>query len=420
MTQTIYFTTPAIAVEQEVGTFFAAAIPANILLDVCFSDEVKAIRSVEDGYSLDGSQRMLDPKRLREIGKFLETSEAGFPNAVILAANFRSSDGMIEQDESTRWSVEMSENGCWSLSIPTDASLAAIIDGQHRIFGFTEADEEVRNMPVLCSIFLDLPKPFQAYLFATINSTQKQVNRSLTYELFGYNIEEEPSNEWSPDKLAVFLSRRLNTDESSPFEHRILVTPQNDISLSRAAAREEGKWMVSMATIVDGILALISTNPKRDALNMRKKGGNHTRKALDEDNSPLREIYREGNDQLLYTLVKNYFSAVFEIVGQTSVNARADHPLTKTIGIQAAFDILRRELAETALTEKKVSKAYFLEKMAGLRRIDFEKNFELSSGAARTSMRQHFYFVVLGKEPDNDANGEKLASIENNLLNEAN
>jgi hypothetical protein len=42
-------------------------------------------------------------------------------------------------------------------------------------------------MQLICSIFFELPKPYQAQLFATINSTQKPVDKSLTYELFGYN-----------------------------------------------------------------------------------------------------------------------------------------------------------------------------------------------------------------------------------------
>jgi hypothetical protein len=46
-------------------------------------------------------------------------------------------------------------------------------------------------MSLVCSVYFDLPRPFQAQLFATINSTQKRVDRSLTYELFGYNIVEE-------------------------------------------------------------------------------------------------------------------------------------------------------------------------------------------------------------------------------------
>src|SRR5690606_26453257 len=104
---------------------------------------------------------------------------------------------------SSRWTATEVEGDLCSVTIPSAKKLAAVIDGQHRLFGFVDAKPERLTMNLLCSVFLDLPKPFQAQLFATINSTQKRVDKSLTYELFGYNIDDEAENLWTPDKLAV-------------------------------------------------------------------------------------------------------------------------------------------------------------------------------------------------------------------------
>lgn len=94
----------------------------------------------------------------------------------------------------------------YRLTIPTNETLAAVIDGQHRLFAFAKADADKRlDIQLICAVFLDLPKPLQAQLFATINSTQKAVDRSLTFELFGYNVSDETEAYWTPDKLAVFL-----------------------------------------------------------------------------------------------------------------------------------------------------------------------------------------------------------------------
>jgi len=87
-----------------------------------------------------------------------------------------------------------------------------------------------QNMPLVCSVFLDLPNPFQAYVFATVNFNQKKVDRSLAYELFGFDTEDEPPQAWTPEKTAVFLTRRLNMDADSPLRGRIVV----------AAAGEQG------------------------------------------------------------------------------------------------------------------------------------------------------------------------------------
>ena len=264
---------PALRLQQPVGVFYATSISAKHLLDLCFTDRLRAVRS-SVGYELEGSQRELVRPRLRDIGRYINTREAAFPNSIILAANYRPDSRKIETREDLRWRIDAAHNGEYvSLVIPTGKPLAAIIDGQHRLFGFTQAGHQQQKMPVLCSVFLDLPRPFQAYLFATINSTQKPVDRSQTYELFGYNVENEPANEWSPEKLAVFLARKLNTDPSSPFHNRILVSAENDIVPSRAEARATGRWMVSMATVVDGIARLISTSPKEDADYLRTGTG---------------------------------------------------------------------------------------------------------------------------------------------------
>ncbi len=132
------------------------------------------------------------------------------------------------------------------MTIPTGESLAAIIDGQHRLFSFAHCASDRMGMSLLCSIYFDLPKPFQANLFATINSTQKRVDRSLTFELFGYNILDEPESMWGPDKLAVFLARKLNTDPSSPIRGRIIIAARVDTEDSNDQPVDD--WKVSMAT----------------------------------------------------------------------------------------------------------------------------------------------------------------------------
>jgi DNA phosphorothioation-associated DGQHR protein 1 len=192
----------ALKVEQPLGTYYATVLPAELLLDVCFSDRLKAHKVDGGTYVLEGTQRLLDEKRLKAIGGFISRIDSAFPNTIILAANSRLLDGLIEESQDTRWTVEAnSDCGDFTITIPTKEKLSAIIDGQHRLFSFAYAPERL-NMSLVCSVFFDLPKPFQAQLFATINSTQKPVDKSQTYELFGYNISEESESYWSPDKLA--------------------------------------------------------------------------------------------------------------------------------------------------------------------------------------------------------------------------
>ena len=386
---------PAICVVQPLGEFYAAAIPARKLLQVCYTDRLTAIPN-GDTYRLSGSERSISQPRLREIGRYIDTTEAAFPNSVILAANYDETDGISVDDPELKWRVEAHDDDeeFLRLVIPTSTKLAPIIDGQHRLFGFTEASEERLSTPVLCSVFLDLPRPYQAYLFATINSTQKPVDRSQTYELFGYNIDVEAPETWSPEKLAVFLARKLNTEADSPLYGRILVAAENGFAISRAQAKAEDRWMVSTATIVDGITRLISSSPKKDADALRT-GLDHKRTKLSRDGrgdrSPLRKLYLETRDKLLLSAVTNFFEALLEICGE---ELTPESYLTKTVGMQALFDVLR-VLAPSALEGKNFSSDWFIERLNGIEEVDFSHEaFQQASGQGRSQIRNSILVLL--------------------------
>lgn len=377
---------PVIEVEQPLGVFYVVVLKARALLDTAFSNRLKALRA-EDGetYTLDGSQRELHEARLREIAVYTNGEESAFPNSIILAANYYE-DGRPEEDEKLRWRVEQDgDGGQLFLVIPSATPLAPVIDGQHRLFSFNYVKPERLDMPLVCAVFLDLPKPFQAFLFATINSTQKPVNKSLTYELFGYNIENEPAHSWSPDKLAVFLARKLNTEIESPLKKRILVAAENDFALTRTKAKQAGIWVVSMSTIVEGIAKLFSQNSKRDgAVLLQHTGESRNRNTLQGDKSPLRKFYLETNDKLIYTLVLNFLKAADKAIWS---KAKPTSFIIKTVGIQALFDILR-QLAVIAITTQNVHEAFFYSYLQKAQDVDFSgQEFKNASGSGRQLIR---------------------------------
>jgi DNA phosphorothioation-associated DGQHR protein 1 len=389
---------PAIRVLQPLGLFYVASIPAHVLLQVAYSDVLSAsLASDNSGYVLEGTQRLSQPKRLSQIADYIDRQDSAFPNSIILAANFRP-DGTFEgsdddgtetegnRNESREWTISEELDGCYTLEIPPPTKLAAIVDGQHRLFGFVQTKEAARlNMELLCSIYLDLPKPFQAQLFATINSTQKPVDKSLTYELFGYNISEEKEEFWTPDKLAVFLTRKLNTESQSALNGWITIAPRRDASLTALLSRSG--WKVSTAVVVEGILRLITSNPKRDTNEMRSQGSS-SRLSLEgkfSDKSPLRDVYFKGNDALIYTMVLNYLHACDVIFWE---GAKPESFIFRTAGVQALFAVLRN-LAKGASVAKDISSEYFSQRLNNAAQIDFAADeFRSSSGAGRTHIRR--------------------------------
>lgn len=410
------YETPAILIEQPLGSFYIAKLPARLLLEVGFSDVLKALATTDPTrpYHLEGTQREQQQKRLVQIGNYIDRDDSAFPNAIILAANIRPEDGLVEEAPATdeematlpgasdeekaaaekkdrvdrRWSVRDDKKGCSWLRVPTSAKLAAVIDGQHRLWGFTYAEVLERlDMDLSCAIYMDLPKPFQAQLFATINSNQKRVDKSLTYELFGYNIEDEAAEYWAPDKLAVYLTRRLGAESDSPLYRRISIAPRKDNTLQERLATND--WKVSTAVIVDGILRLMTSNPKGDANAMLTPlRGSRSVLAVDgarRDRSPLRSAFIAKEDAVIYQMVKNFLVACDEVFWS---KAKPKSFITKTVGVQALFDILRL-LAADAYNTKVISTNSFKEKMLGAAGIDFsEAVFRNASGSGRSLIRR--------------------------------
>ena len=377
---------PAISVMQPLGEFFITKISAEVLLDVTFADPLRIAQSAQGtlSYLLKGGQRREDKLRLVEIGKFIESSEAAFPNSIILGANYNEEGNLVEE-ESRRWRVESSgSKECLSLVIPSREKLASIVDGQHRLDGFAFTTSDRRKMELLCAVYLDLPNPYQAYIFATINFNQKKVSRSQAYELFAFDLENEPPQSWSPDKTAVYITRRLNTEIGSPLYGRVLVVAQDSDILFQASPRPKG-WAVSMATVVDGVLRLFSAKPKQDKyLIDQKQIGNRSRLEVGDDDTPLRDLYRETNDLAIYTAVKNFFIAVDRVFW---ANSNSSSYITKTVGIQALLDVLY-SLMKPLREEKDISVDFIVSRLASAGDIDFSAERIQASGIGRAQIRR--------------------------------
>ena len=242
-------------------------------------------------------------------------------------------------------------------------------------------------MELSCAIYMDLPKPFQAQLFATINSNQKRVDKSLTYELFGYNVDDEDPEYWAPDKLAVYLTRRLGADKDSPLKGRISIAPRKDAVLTEELDAQG--WKVSTAVIVDGILRLISSNPKSDANTMltpvRRTRDTLAKAGARHDRSPLRSTFLAREDAVLYQMVKNFLIACSQIFW---VKATPNSFITRTVGVQAQFDILR-QLASDAYETKVISVTAFREKLQAAGDLDFSQDlYRNASGSGRSVIRR--------------------------------
>lgn len=392
----------ALKVSQPLGEFYVTKIPVEELLKITFSSEIRPNEEyLEDEIEFTGSQRAKKTDKLKQIGRYIDSVESAFPNTVILAAN-NTPEGRLVDDDNIRWKIDPMDNGLYKITIPTKRRLASIIDGQHRLEGFKYAENAERlTTELVCSVYFDLPLAYQAYIFSTINHNQTPVNKSLSYILYSYPFENETPEAWSPDKLSVVISRQLNSDPKSPFFKRIKVAPQIDKILLNPA--KKGLGYISTATIVEGILTLITTDPWRDKDELAKKPIEDRKReniASLEDASPLRKIYIKGGDAVIRSSVENFFTVVIKNLF-TEKNETAF--IQKTIGIQALFEVLKENLkVQLQNQELNHSVEYFEQLLSPLFNVNFTDQYLMQSSAIGKSRLKNFILFTLGYRTEFD------------------
>lgn len=320
----------AIKVSQPYADFYQVVLKAELLLDLCFKNPAAEIDN-----EIVGIQRESSISRAKEIANFIDSNDAAFPNSIILSANFDEEDRLIEEE--FQWRFESADDmpGVYKLIIPDiTVKSCSIIDGQHRLLGFEYSRR--KDFDLTCSIYDALPPSGQASLFSTINFNQRKVDKSLAYQLFGYSLDESKRAYWTPDMLAVYFSRKFNQDSESPFYNKIKYRVQDE--------SRDTVWSVSSAAFIDGILSLISKKPKHDRYKINNsfstgdKG--RVRLTIENDNSPLRAFFIDGNDLAIEQVLKIFFFEVNRIFW-TEALVEAKTVLVRTVGIAALFDVLK-------------------------------------------------------------------------------
>jgi len=405
---TFPYKVPVLKVSQPMGDFFAASLPAQLILDVADSEpaRVQKNRTV-------GTQRSLNEDRAKSIAKFVDSVDAAFPNSVILGANYDFATGALLKAEEKHWTVEKTDgsSNLYILTIPTRERLVSLIDGQHRVESFRYVNsEERRDMDLLCAIYIDLPLPFHAYVFATINFNQKKVDKAVAYQLFGYGYDKVPSEKMPPETLAVLLARALEADASTPFYQHIKLGIPTVEEYAPITSGEwvDAQWKVSLASIVDGIQSLVSTQPMKDRDDMREASlfSDHSRKVLRKKNrrdlSPLRELYLDLNDKAIYTVLINFFEVIDEVFWKLAESRNEEKSfIVRTVGIQALFHVLKKILQDNIANGKVIGKEntsvdYFRSLFSGARKIQFSDPYFTESSAKGRSKIQNALLVVIG------------------------
>ena len=167
--------------------FYTLTMPSDVLAQTCFVsnrfDDPK-----------EGFQRLLDRKRAEEIAQYIDTGLGTIPNSVVLSAQPDANLKVVGKGK--------------TLEFQRSNKAFLILDGQHRIYGFSIAKNRLR-VPVV--IYNSLSRTEETRLFIDINTKQRPVPNELLLD-----IKSLADYESDQDTLLRQVFDCFNTDTASP------------------------------------------------------------------------------------------------------------------------------------------------------------------------------------------------------------
>ncbi|MDF1517356.1 MAG: DGQHR domain-containing protein, partial [Lutibacter sp.] len=225
------------------------------------------------------------------------------------------------------------ENDINIISKTNRNSSSISLDEKHNYY--VQRLNDLKNIELVVSFFVDKTLEYQAMIFSTINRTQKRVSQSLVSSLFGLDTKDTPQK----SSLEIVLS--LNGHPNSPFYKRIKLYGGN---YSRNSSPP-----LTQATMVKSIVSLISENLK-EAENDRYRNRNELNKRTAGSSRflPFRKYYANDKDNVISDILFYFFNAVRNTFNDINGNSlwnmvesgKPENILHTTVGYDSLLKIL--------------------------------------------------------------------------------
>jgi len=215
---------------------YAFSLSARELLEIAF---------ISRRYKNDlGFQRAIDRKKVDNIKRAIEEGRIlAFPNSILInSLSELLDDKPLPRDCPVHVTI----------NLPEDYSSCRIIDGQHRMLGFSKVQGEIAsafNLPIVA--FEQLTSREEIDTFIVINSEQKRVDANLVLLLMS-DSSWTPESKFFWQKIAVDVVKKLN--ERSCLADKIFMG---------YADQTRAGTLVTLATLVKTIIQnrFIGTRP---------------------------------------------------------------------------------------------------------------------------------------------------------------
>lgn len=205
---------PAIQGEMGGHKYYSFSIEPERLLKIGYVlHHNEAIKNKMPTY-----QRLIKKKRLTDVQKFINNG-GYFPNSLIISID---SGGKGLQFDISGTKVEGAHSRLGVLHLPKKYSSAYIIDGQHRLYGYSDSDYATTNsIPVVA--FVDLDRNEQIKLFMDINENQKAVPKTLRVTLSANMLWDSSDYNERRQALRSKIAQMFGEEETSPLMGRVVI-----------------------------------------------------------------------------------------------------------------------------------------------------------------------------------------------------
>lgn len=332
-----------IAMDQPAGRFYITKINASKLIPISQSKE-------RDPYNSTGIQRKLNLDRVKEIAKYCESPTAMFPTPIILSGKsdyfsfYSSNENMIKNAEYVNLNSGFIEID--SERIIANNDFLSIVDGQHRLAGIENSDDCTR-FDLLVMFIFDTENYEDAEIFSVINRNQKQVSKSLVYDLYGL------SDDMTVEKFAHEIVKALNTSVHSSLKGRIKMLGYKIDNFDTSS--NDNIQYVSQGALVDRLLPMISKNSTMATLdNQNLRNGN----ILENGNESqiLRRYLIQDNLAMAQIQVISFFNAWLSFLEHRDFENTI---MFKTVGFIAGLNIYKKIYKEVENNEEVLGTSFY-------------------------------------------------------------
>lgn len=282
----------------EIMSFYAAP---DFILKTCY-----VLRRNGWKGGLNTYQRMISPKKIKDLRKHLKDKKRVFINNIIVTlpsdVTTEVKFGKNESEKSDGDVLPMPIK----ITIPVKSNSIGIVDGQHRVFSYHEAlddDKEIsklrrqQNLLITgikfpCNVPLEEKQKFEARLFKEINSNQTSASAALKQEI------ERIIEPYAPSSIAMAVLDKLNQD--GPLSGFIQINLFDKNKLKSASIVSFGLKPLVKLNGTDSLYSIWPNDNKEYLLKKQnnKIQGEREDTEFDKDESILMEYVKFCSDEI--------------------------------------------------------------------------------------------------------------------------